>query len=125
MILGLGGAGMAALITAISPGFTRIVPVDTLDEKLEHARRLGAHGTYTPKQLLEDGVKAKFVIECTGNPRAFETAFSATAVGGTTITADLPHPDARAQISPLTIILSRSSFPPASPWPASTRPWTS
>jgi hypothetical protein len=103
MIVGLGGVGMAALITAVSQGVSRIVAVDTLDEKLEHARRLGAHETYAPQQVLEEGVRARYVIECAGNPRAFETAFAATAVGGTTITAGLPHPEARAQISPLTI----------------------
>ncbi|MDJ0458032.1 alcohol dehydrogenase catalytic domain-containing protein [Arthrobacter sp. NQ7] len=103
MIVGLGGVGMAALITAISQNVSRIVAVDTLDEKLEHARRLGAHETYTPQQVIEQGIKAKYVIECAGNPRAFETAFAATAVGGTTITAGLPSPDARAQIPPMTI----------------------
>ncbi|MEO5779105.1 MULTISPECIES: alcohol dehydrogenase catalytic domain-containing protein [Arthrobacter] len=103
MVVGLGGVGMAALITAVSQGLVRIIAVDTVAEKLEHARRLGAHETYTPQQLLEEGVKAKYVIECAGNPRAFETAFAATAVGGTTITAGLPSPDARAQISPLTM----------------------
>ncbi|MDP9888724.1 alcohol dehydrogenase catalytic domain-containing protein [Arthrobacter sp. FW306-05-C] len=103
MIVGLGGVGMAALITAISQNVSRIVAVDTLEEKLEHARRLGAHETFTPQQALEQGIKAKYVIECAGNPRAFETAFAATAVGGTTITAGLPSPDARAQIPPMTI----------------------
>jgi Zn-dependent alcohol dehydrogenase len=103
MIVGLGGVGMAALITAISQSVSRIVAVDTLEEKLEHARRLGAHETYTPQQVLEQGIKAKYVIECAGNPKAFETAFAATAVGGTTITAGLPSPDARAQIPPMTI----------------------
>ena len=103
MIVGLGGVGMAALITAVSQGISRIVAVDTLAEKLEHARRLGAHETYTPQQLAEQGVKAKFVVECAGSARAFETAFAATDVGGTTITAGLPSPDSRAQLSPLTI----------------------
>ncbi|MDQ0848203.1 Zn-dependent alcohol dehydrogenase [Arthrobacter sp. B3I9] len=103
MIVGLGGVGMAALITAISQGVSRIVAVDTLEEKLEHARRLGAHEAFTPQQVLEDGIKARYVIECAGNPRAFETAFAATAVGGTTITAGLPSPEARASISPLTV----------------------
>lgn len=103
MIVGLGGVGMAALITAVSQSVSRIVAVDTLEEKLEHARRLGAHETYTPQQVLEQGIKVKYVIECAGNPKAFETAFAATAVGGTTITAGLPSPDARAQIPPMTI----------------------
>lgn len=103
MVVGLGGVGMAALITAVSQGLKRIIAVDTVAEKLDHARRLGAHETYTPQQLLEEGVKARYVIECAGSARAFETAFAATAPGGTTITAGLPAPDARAQISPLTM----------------------
>ena len=103
MIVGLGGVGMAALITAISQGISRIIAVDTLEQKLDHARRLGAHETYTPQQVLDGGVKARFVIECAGNPRAFETAFAATAPGGTTVTAGLPSPDARAQLAPLTV----------------------
>jgi Zn-dependent alcohol dehydrogenase len=110
MIVGLGGVGMAALITAVSQGLTRIIAVDTLEEKLEHARRLGAHETYTPQQLLEGSIKAKYVIECAGSPHAFETAFAATAVGGTTITAGLPHPDARVQIPPLTITAEARSI---------------
>ena len=80
MIVGLGGVGMAALITAVSQGISRIVAVDTLDEKLEHARRLGAHETYTPQQLADEGVKAKFVVECAGSARAFETAAAKLAM---------------------------------------------
>jgi len=94
---------MAALITAVSQGISRIVAVDTLVEKLDHASRLGAHETYTPQEATERGIKAKYVIECAGNARAFETAFAATEVGGTTVTVGLPHPDARAYISPLTL----------------------
>ena len=103
MVVGLGGVGMAALITAVSQGISRIIAVDTLPEKLEHARRLGAHEAYTPQELPELGVKARYVIECAGSARAFETAFAATAVGGTTVTAGLPAPDALAHLSPLTI----------------------
>ncbi|KRE81882.1 alcohol dehydrogenase catalytic domain-containing protein [Arthrobacter sp. Soil763] len=103
MIVGLGGVGMAALITAVAQGISRIVAVDTLAEKLDHARRLGAHEAYTPQEVAEEGVKARFVVECAGSARAFETAFAATDVGGTTVTAGLPSPDARAQLSPLTI----------------------
>ena len=103
MIVGLGGVGMAALITAISQGISRIVAVDTLDQKLGHARRLGAHETYTPQQVVDGGITARYVIECAGNARAFETAFAATSPGGTTVTAGLPSPEARAQLAPLTV----------------------
>ena len=158
MIVGLGGVGMAALITAVSQGVSRIIAVDTLEEKLEHARRLGAHETYTPQQVLEDGVKARYVIECAGNPRAFETAFAATAAGGTTVTAGLPspgrprpalaadrhrrgpdnrgqlprlrravpgHPEIRPALAGREAARRGADLVRASPWPTSTRPWTS
>ena len=103
MIVGLGGVGMAALITAVSQSLSRIVAVDNLAAKLTHASRLGAHETYTPQEVANRNIKAKYVIECAGNARAFETAFAATEPGGTTVTVGLPHPDARAEISPLTL----------------------
>lgn len=103
MVVGLGGVGMAALITAVAQEVSRIIAVDTLDDKLALARELGAHETYTPQDVIADGVKATYVIECAGNARAFETAFAATAPGGTTVTVGLPAPDARSSISPLTI----------------------
>lgn len=103
MIVGLGGVGMAALITAVGREVDRIIAVDTLDSKLEQAREIGAHETYTPQQVLEDGIKADHVVECAGNAKAFETAFKATRSGGRTVTVGLPAPDAVSQITPLTI----------------------
>ncbi|NGP05023.1 alcohol dehydrogenase catalytic domain-containing protein [Rhodococcus sp. 14C212] len=102
-IVGLGGVGMAALITAVAQGVSRIVAIDTLDDKLRRARELGAHETYTPGEAVERGVKARYVIECAGSARAFETAFGLTAPGGTTVTVGLPAPTATAAISPLTV----------------------
>lgn len=103
MIVGLGGVGMAALITAAAQQVSRIIAVDTLDDKLSRARELGAHETYTPQAVMAEGIKAKYVVECAGNARAFETAFASTAAGGKTVTVGLPSPDARSSISPLTI----------------------
>ncbi|MBK8464142.1 MAG: alcohol dehydrogenase catalytic domain-containing protein [Nigerium sp.] len=103
MIVGLGGVGMAALLTAIGLGYGDVIGVDALESKLELAREWGATAAYTPQQVLDQGIKATHVIECAGHPRAFETAFAATAVGGRTVTIGLPAPTARAEISPLTI----------------------
>ncbi|ALE91184.1 alcohol dehydrogenase [Arthrobacter alpinus] len=103
MVVGLGGVGMAALITAASQNVSKIIAVDTLEEKRMHALRLGAHVAYSPSEVIDNQIKAKYVIECAGNTRAFETAFAATDVGGSTITTGLPAPDALAKISPMTI----------------------
>lgn len=103
MIVGLGGVGMAALITAVALGIEPIIAVDSVPEKLEMARQVGAHECHTPQQVAENRIKAAHVVEAAGNARAFETAFQATAAGGRTVTVGLPNPAAKAQISPLTV----------------------
>lgn len=101
VIVGLGGVGMAALLTAIAIGHGEVTGVDSVDEKLDSARRLGATTAYSPAEAAERGIRAPLVIEAAGHPRAFETAVELTAPGGTTVTVGLPAPDARSSISPL------------------------
>lgn len=103
MIIGLGGVGMAALLTALAIGLERVIAVDTSEEKLELARSMGAIEVYTSAEVDRLGIKADHVLECAGHPKAFETAFSATKPGGKTVTAGLPSPEAQSTISPLTI----------------------
>lgn len=101
MIVGLGGVGMSALLTAISLGKGKVIGVDANPEKLTRATELGADEAYTPAEVAEKGIKAPVVIEAAGHPKAFETAVAATGVGGTTVTIGLPSPDARSTIAPL------------------------
>ncbi|SMY11373.1 alcohol dehydrogenase [Brevibacterium jeotgali] len=103
MIVGLGGVGMAALITAVSLKKGKVIGVDANESKLTRAKELGADEVYTPAQLEENGVKAPIVIEAAGHPKAFETAFKATGVGGRTVTVGLPSPQAESTITPLTL----------------------
>lgn len=103
MVVGLGGVGMAALLTAISLGKGDVIAVDAVPAKLDAAREVGATAVHTPDEVAERGIKARYVIECAGHVKAFETAFKATAVGGRTITVGLPAPTALSEISPLTI----------------------
>lgn len=106
IIVGLGGVGMAALLTARAivstwkiPG--RIIGVDANPEKLLLARELGATEAYSPTEIEHLGIKAQVVIEAAGHPRAFETAVRSTAAGGTTVTVGLPAPGALSSIEPL------------------------
>jgi alcohol dehydrogenase len=102
MVVGLGGVGMAALLVAVALGHP-VIAVDALESKLELATSLGAGQVFSPDALAENGVTAAVVIEAAGSARAFETAFAATAPGGTTVTVGLPSPDARVSIPPLTL----------------------
>lgn len=101
-VVGLGGVGMAALLVALALGH-EVLGVDPVPAKLELARRLGATTARTPDAALDAGERAPVVVEAAGSARAFETALALTAPGGTTVTAGLPGPDARASVAPLTL----------------------
>jgi alcohol dehydrogenase len=109
MVVGLGGVGMAALLTAIAEGHP-VVGIDAIPAKLEEALALGASEVFTPAELVESGVTASVVVEAAGNARAFETAVSATSAGGTTVTVGLPAPSVMASISPLSLVAGARSI---------------
>jgi len=101
-IVGLGGVGMAALLVAVGQRTTgKILAIDANEDKLATALELGADQACTPAELA--GRSAQVVIEAAGHPRAFETALSATAVGGTLVTVGLPAPGAMSSIEPLSL----------------------
>ncbi|WP_203225552.1 zinc-binding dehydrogenase [Kocuria sp. SM24M-10] len=102
-VVGLGGVGLAAVLVAKAVGCRRVIAVDALAEKLELATEFGADEALTPDELVALEDKPRVVIEAAGHPRAFETAFNATAVGGVTVTVGLPAPGAMSQIEPLKI----------------------
>jgi alcohol dehydrogenase len=109
-VVGLGGVGMAAVLTALTYHDVRVVGVDKIPEKLSAARDLGAHDAYTPQQAADAGVKADVVVEAVGHPAALETAIGLTAPGGRTITVGLPPPDARISLSPLGFVAEGRSL---------------
>lgn len=109
-VVGLGGVGMAAVLTALTYDGVRVVAVDQLPDKLAAARAQGAHEAYTPQQAVDAGVKAAVVIEAVGHPAALETAIALTAPGGRTITVGLPPPDARITLSPLGFVAEGRSL---------------
>ncbi|WP_110241781.1 alcohol dehydrogenase catalytic domain-containing protein [Nocardioides gilvus] len=107
-VVGLGGVGMAAALTALAYDDVRVVGVDRLGDKLTWASDLGVHETRTPEEAVD--LKADVVIEAAGHPAALETAIGLTAPGGRTITVGLPHPDARIQVSPLGLVAEGRSL---------------
>ncbi len=110
VVVGLGGVGMAAVLTALAHNDVRVVAVDQLPEKLTTARALGAHETYTPQAAADAGINAEVVVEAVGHPAALQTAIEMTAPGGQTITVGLPPPDARISLSPLGLVAEGRSL---------------
>jgi len=109
-VVGLGGVGMAAVLTALAHDDVRVVAIDPLPAKLSAARNVGAHETYPPEAAGNAGVKAPIVIEAAGHPAALQTAVELTAPGGRTITVGLPPPETRIALSPLSLVAEGRSL---------------
>ncbi|HWQ38028.1 MAG TPA: zinc-dependent alcohol dehydrogenase family protein [Burkholderiales bacterium] len=101
-VVGLGGVGLNALFGAQMSGAAQIVAIDVHDDKLQLAKKLGATDAVNAKdpdaiqkvkELTGGGVD--FGFEMAGSVQAMELAYRVTRRGGTTVTAGLPHPDAR------------------------------
>ena len=104
VVVGLGGVGLAAVLTGLALGAGRVVAVDLQPAKLDAALQLGAHEALTPDAAVQAGLKADVVVEAVGRASAFEQAIGFTAPGGRTVTVGLPAPTDRAEISPLALV---------------------
>lgn len=100
-VVGLGGVGMSAIITAAALGVKEIVGIDMQPDKLEKALELGATGAMSSVEAEQSGKKFSAVIEAAGHPKALETAYKITAPGGLTVTVGLPAPGSVTEIDPL------------------------
>ena len=101
-VVGLGGVGLNALFGALVGGASQVIAIDIHDDKLELAKQLGATDVVNAKD--EDAIQkvkdmtnggVDFGFEMAGSVQAMELAYRITRRGGTTVTAGLPHPDAR------------------------------
>jgi alcohol dehydrogenase len=110
IVVGLGGVGMAAVMTALAHDGVRVIAVDQIPGKLDAAIELGAHEAYTPQAASEAAVKATIVVEAAGHPAALQTAIELTAPGGRTITVGLPPPSARIEVAPLGFVAEGRSL---------------
>lgn len=117
LVVGLGGVGLAAILGAVAAGATQIIAADVNPKKREFAKRLGAHFTFDSsekgaleeiKELTNGGVDVS--AEFAGVIPALDFAFRATKRGGTTVTAALPHPNAKLKISPATLVGQEKSL---------------
>jgi len=109
VVFGLGGVGLAALLGAKMAGASEVVAVDVIEDKLEHARRLGATPIHAGEGAVEaireaTGGGGDKVIETVGNARVLAQAYEATRRGGTTVTVGLPHPEQRLDIQAVSLV---------------------
>ncbi|GAB4020119.1 zinc-dependent alcohol dehydrogenase family protein [Spirosoma koreense] len=111
LITGMGGVGFAALLGALAGGASKIIVADVNRDKLTKALELGADAVVDSSQpdaveqvkdLTSGGVNIGF--EFAGVVAALEFTYQATARGGKTVTAGLPHPSKMMQLSPTKLV---------------------
>lgn len=111
LIVGLGGVGFAALLGALASGAGKVIAADINPHKRELALQFGAHDVVDPSQdnsveelkaMTNGGVD--IAVEFAGVVQALEFAYATTRRGGMTVTAGLPHPDSRIQLSPSLLV---------------------
>ncbi|GAC1596372.1 MAG: zinc-dependent alcohol dehydrogenase family protein [Candidatus Velthaea sp.] len=110
-IFGAGGVGLMAALATEVVGASAII-VDPVPRKREAAKTLGVRATIDPAahdapeqiKALTRGRGADYVIEASGNLRAFEDAIAASALGATIVAVGLPPGTARAEISPAMLV---------------------
>jgi Zn-dependent alcohol dehydrogenase len=111
LITGLGGVGFAALLGALAGGASKIIVADVNKDKLKKAIELGAHEAVDSsrpdaleniRDLTNGGVDVGF--EFAGVVQALEFTYNATARGGKTVSAGLPHPSKMMQLAPVKLV---------------------
>jgi Zn-dependent alcohol dehydrogenase len=93
VIIGCGGVGLNTLQGCVLAGAATIIAVDTLSNKLEYARSMGATHTVdaSKENVLEvvrsltGGRGADYAFEVVGDPRTIELAYTCTHRAGTAV----------------------------------------
>ena len=89
-VIGLGPVGLCAVMAARAAGASKVIAVDTVDERLETARQLGAEPVHAteedPRQAVKAGTHVGGVdvaVDAVGHPAALDTACRLARKGGT------------------------------------------
>jgi alcohol dehydrogenase len=98
------------VLVALGEAEVRVVGIDPVPAKRERAVELGAHAAYAPDEAVASGVRAGVVVEAAGSVAAFQAGLALTGPGGRMVTVGLPHPDARAAVSPLDLVAQGRSI---------------
>ncbi|HKP91917.1 MAG TPA: alcohol dehydrogenase catalytic domain-containing protein [Thermoleophilaceae bacterium] len=89
-VIGLGPVGLCAVMAARAAGASKVIAVDTVADRLETARALGAEPVHATEEDPRKAVKAgtqvggvDVAVDAVGNPAALDTACRLARKGGT------------------------------------------
>ncbi|HYG54694.1 MAG TPA: Zn-dependent alcohol dehydrogenase [Burkholderiales bacterium] len=108
-VFGCGGVGLNVIQGARIAGAGRIVAIDTMDAKLDMAKRFGATDVLSGK---EDAVKSlkkltgggpDYAFECVGNGELAATAYKAIRRGGLAVVVGVAKPGDSTSVRSMTL----------------------
>jgi len=86
VVLGLGPVGLCAVQCALVSGAAQVIAIDSVEERLELAKRFGAVAVHLSEESPRDEVKrltdgrgAERVVEAVGSPQALDSAIRLAA----------------------------------------------
>ncbi|MFD6197351.1 alcohol dehydrogenase catalytic domain-containing protein [Mycobacteriaceae bacterium NPDC060252] len=106
-VLGLGGVGLAVVMSAAAAGAGEVLAIDPVPAKRELALELGATRACAPEEAPGGH---DWVFEVVGSAAVLEQAYALTGRGGGTVSVGLPHPDARITLPALSIVAEGRSI---------------
>lgn len=110
-VFGLGGVGLSVVLGARLAGAESIIAVDTVEAKLETARKLGAtlavragNGDVVEAVREASHGGADYAFECAGLETVLIEAYQATRRGGTTVAVGLPDPKRQFAVPAVSLV---------------------
>jgi Zn-dependent alcohol dehydrogenase len=110
-VFGLGGVGLSVVLGARVAGAESIIAIDTVPQKLDTARTLGATAAVQAdsadvvasiRELSRGGVD--YAFECAGIETVLIQAYESTRRGGTTIALGLPAPHKQFSVPAVSLV---------------------
>jgi S-(hydroxymethyl)glutathione dehydrogenase/alcohol dehydrogenase len=117
-VFGCGGVGLNVIQGAAIAGAERIVAIDTLEEKLELAKRFGATDTLLAKPGEDvvkplkkmTGIGPDYAFECVGAGALVEAAYRAIRRGGKAVVVGVARPTDTTTFKPMTMVFEEKSL---------------
>jgi S-(hydroxymethyl)glutathione dehydrogenase/alcohol dehydrogenase len=104
-VIGCGGVGIATIQGARIAGAAEILAIDTVDRKLDMAKKFGATHTClskdveAAKQQLTAGEGFDYVLECVGHPTTIRLCYDLARRGGTAVVVGVGRLDQQISFS--------------------------
>lgn len=117
-VFGCGGVGLNVIQGAAIAGAERILAIDTMESKLEMARKFGATDTMVvkPGQDLTKDIKKltgggpDYAFECVGMGALAEAAYKAIRRGGKAVIVGVARPTDSASLRPMGMVFEEKSI---------------